>query len=97
MTDVMVAPLELTEFMKGEVLRYKDISGVSGTGLVAQIVLFSNGKVVVAWLGEYPTTETLDSLDHFFAVHGHNGATVVHWEDQTVQRGPATEPAMASP
>lgn len=88
--------LEATPLQSGEVFRHRDPSGVSGRGVVAQIVQFSNGKVVVGWLGEYPTTEQLDNLEHFFAVHGHNGATVIYWNSGEVQENAETAHCFAS-
>ena len=55
--------------------RDKDISGVSGTGIIAEGVIFHNGKVVLAWLGQYKTIYVYDSVDEMMAIHGHNGAT----------------------
>lgn len=96
MTTLTMVPLEQTEFRKGEVVRYKDFSGVSGVGVVAQIVQFSNGKIVLGWLGDFPTTNQFDSLEHFFAINGHNGATVIHWDDGDVQRRPEPARRLAS-
>jgi hypothetical protein len=62
-------------------LRYVDVSGVSGTGIVAEGVQFSDGSVALRWHGEYPTTTVWDSIESLVAVHGHEGATVVDWID----------------
>lgn len=61
-------------------LRKRDISGVSGTGVVAEGVVFSSGRVAMTWVvGEHPTVELLDSVDAVEAIHGHHGATEVVW------------------
>jgi hypothetical protein len=61
--------------------RNNDPSGVSGTGIVACGVEFSDGQVVLSWLtrvrsiGVYPSMEALEK------VHGHGGDTVIEWVD----------------
>ncbi len=62
-------------------LRHVDVSGVSGTGIVAEGVQFTDGSVALRWHGEYPTTTVWDSIESMIAVHGHEGATVVDWLD----------------
>ena len=69
--------------------RRSDITGISGTGKVAEGVQFSDGTVVVRWLiagtvrpsHVRPTTVVHDDIDSVIGLHGHNGATEVIWED----------------
>lgn len=68
-------------FRRGELYRYRDVSGVSGTGVVAQLVLFSNGWVAVAWLGDRPCVHVWPNLEWLLDIHGHNGSTEVRWLD----------------
>lgn len=72
-----------------KVYRSEDVSGVSGTGVVAEGVEFSNGKVAVSWLGELTSIEIHDSIDNFVTIHGHGGRTNVVWTDlnETVCNG----------
>ena len=49
--------------------RKRDISGISGTGIIAEGVEFSDGQVVMSWLGKY----------HSMEIHGHGGATELVW------------------
>lgn len=51
--------------------RQQDASGVSGTGLVLEGVLFSTGIVVVHWLTPPPrgSISVFDSLDQFLSIH----------------------------
>ncbi len=51
--------------------RERDVSGVSGTGLVLEGVLFSTGVVVVHWLTPPPrgSISVFDSLDQFLSIH----------------------------
>lgn len=58
-----------------------DVSGISGTGAVAEGVEFSNGRVVVAWQGSTPSVVVWDSIDQVEKIHGHNGATKIVWVD----------------
>lgn len=37
-------------------IRHHDVSGVSGTGPVAEGVQFTDGAVALRWYGDYPTT-----------------------------------------
>ena len=58
-------------------MRHKDISGNSGTGIVAEGVVFSDGKVAVRWLTETATTVLFDSIEDVEKIHGHEGATEI--------------------
>ncbi|MFJ4418300.1 hypothetical protein [Streptomyces sp. NPDC088925] len=61
--------------------RHRDITGVSGTGIVALGVLWPDGTASVRWLGDRPSTVFWDSMDDAEAVHGHGGATEIVWDD----------------
>lgn len=66
--------------------RHEDVSGVSGTGVVAQGVEFDDGTVVVRWLlragsGLRPTTVMHEDISNVQALHGHGGATKIVWTD----------------
>jgi hypothetical protein len=63
-------------------VRVKDTSGVSGTGHVADGVMFPDGVTVLRWLGKYASTVVWASIDDALAVHGHDGATRVEWLDR---------------
>lgn len=41
--------------------RHRDISGVSGTGLVAEGVVWSDGAVALRWPGDNPTTVAFET------------------------------------
>ena len=58
-------------------LRIKDESGVSGTGIVAEGVQFSTGKCVLAWVTEFRSIAIYDSIKELEAIHGHNGNTII--------------------
>jgi len=70
-------------------VRDVDVSGISGTGHVAEGVLFGDGTVVVRWLGPIerdwgliePTTVVHPNITNVEHLHGHNGQTHIEWED----------------
>lgn len=57
--------------------RIEDESGVSGTGIVAEGIIFSNGKCALSWLTETTSIAVYDSIDDLEKIHGHNGKTIV--------------------
>ena len=63
--------------------RYKDISGVSGLGPVAFGAEFDDGSVALHWPGEHPSTAVWPDIRDVEAVHGHEGTTVVVYQDPT--------------
>ncbi|GAA1711892.1 hypothetical protein GCM10009745_70010 [Kribbella yunnanensis] len=73
-------------------IRHHDVSGVSGTGPVAEGVQFTDGAVALRWYGDYPTTTVWDGIESVVAIHGHGGATEVEWLDD--ESGPDPGPAL---
>ena len=65
-------------------LRKQDVSGVSGTGLVAEGAVFSNGKVAVTWRGPVRSVTVYESLEDAMAIHCHGGATNMYWRGPDV-------------
>jgi hypothetical protein len=64
--------------------RDHDVSGVSGTGRVADGVLWPDGTVTIRWRGDRPSTVNWDRLADAEHVHGHQGATRIIWADEAV-------------
>ncbi|HMG31780.1 MAG TPA: hypothetical protein VK585_16860 [Jiangellaceae bacterium] len=62
-------------------VRHVDYTGVSGVGVVAFGIAFSDGHVVLRWCSSHPATSTWGSLDDMLAVHGHGDATSIQWID----------------
>ena len=58
-------------------LRLEDESGVSGTGWVAEGVVFSNGWVSLIWLTDTPSLNFYPTIEAVEAIHGHGGLTRV--------------------
>lgn len=72
--------------------RNQDVSGVSGTGLVAEGVQFSDGICVCRWTTDTATTTMYASIADVEAIHGHDGATQIIWEDDLTSNKPVSAP-----
>jgi hypothetical protein len=59
--------------------RKTDATGTSGTGIVAEGVCFSNGKVALHWLSHLGAVNVYDSMEVCEVLHGHGGNTTVEW------------------
>ncbi len=62
--------------------RKEDETGVSGTGFVAEGVVFSTGKIVMNWLSKLTSTCIYESIDDIVKIHGHNKKTEILWEHE---------------
>lgn len=60
--------------------REVDETGVSGTGKVAEGVVFSNGWCAMTWLTDHTSVVFYPSIDDVYFIHGHNGKTKVVYE-----------------
>jgi hypothetical protein len=58
-----------------ELHRDVDHSGVSGTGVVAEGVQFTDGTCALRWGGECASTVVWASIADAEKIHGHGGAT----------------------
>ena len=61
--------------------RNEDLSGVSGTGIVAEGVQFHDGQIVLSWFGRLHTIVTAPNIETIERVHGHEGKTVIVWDE----------------
>jgi len=66
-------------------VRHIDYTGVSGIGVVAYGITFSDGHVALRWCSTHPATSIWESLEHMLAVHGHGEATSIQWIDAPVR------------
>lgn len=63
--------------------RNQDVSGNSGTGIVAEGVEFSNRWCILSWLVKpysefwYPTVQDIENI------HSHGGLTQIIWDDRS--------------
>jgi hypothetical protein len=55
--------------------RIHDESGISGTGRVAEGIIFSNGWCALHWLTDHTSVAFYTSIEEVEAIHGHNGKT----------------------
>ena len=64
--------------------RDEDETGISGTGVVAEGVEFTDGIVVMKWVvGEFRSIVTwVQGIHAVEEIHGHNGKTHVVWLDE---------------
>jgi hypothetical protein len=61
--------------------RDEDATGVSGCGVVAEGVQFTDGHCAMRWLTDTASTALYDSADDIERIHGHEGRTRVVWLD----------------
>ena len=61
--------------------RFEDETGVSGTGVVSEGVMFTDGKCAMCWLTERSSVAIYDHIDDLQYIHGHDGKTVIVWVD----------------
>ena len=74
-------------FRRFKLLRYNDISGVSGKGIVAEGIQFSDGTCVLRWLGTKASTNIYNSTTDLESIHDHKdtehaGGTRIVWVDK---------------
>lgn len=62
-------------------VRHVDVSGVSGTGIVAEGIEWTDKTVTLHWLGDRPSTTVWNSIDDVEAIHGHSGLTELQFID----------------
>lgn len=72
-----------------QLVRDEDVSGISGTGIVAEGIEFSDGRVALRWRGEHGSTVIHDSVANVVRIHGHQGRTRVAY---AAGSPPAEEP-----
>jgi hypothetical protein len=58
-----------------------DVTGISGTGRVAEGCVFSNGWCALTWLAQYTSVAFYPSMEHIRVIHGHEGQTRIVMED----------------
>lgn len=63
-----------------ELHRVEDKTGVSGTGVIAEGLEFSDGHACLRWKTQYRSTTIYDSMKDVEAIHGHGGTTKIVWE-----------------
>lgn len=64
-----------------ELHRDVDETGISGIGVVAEGVQFTNGYCALTWLTLHTSVAFYPSIETLEAIHGHQGKTRVVWID----------------
>ena len=64
-----------------KLVRKIDVSGVSGTGVVAEGVEFHDGQCVLSWFGRFHSITVWPNVEDVVAFHGHEGATEVVFDE----------------
>lgn len=57
--------------------RHHDVSGTSGTGIVARGVVLPSGACVMEWLTFHSSIAIYKNIEDVEKIHGHEGATVL--------------------
>lgn len=60
-----------------KLVRYRDETGVSGIGVVAEGVIFEDNTVAMRWLTATKSTAFYDCIEDVKKIHGHDGATEI--------------------
>ncbi len=64
-------------------VRDRDVTGISGTGVVAEGIVFQGGQTVICWTCPPFTVSVFPSPEAVLAVHGHQGNTRIVWNEET--------------
>lgn len=67
-------------------LRHKDVHGNSGSGTVAEGVIFDNGMVSMIWLTDIPTITMFTKITDVVKLHSHAGLTDIIIEGRKKQQ-----------
>jgi hypothetical protein len=64
-------------------IRIEDVDPdqVSGTGIIAEGIVFGDGRVAMRWKTQYQSSAIYDGVDDLLAIHGHSGKTVLQFID----------------
>lgn len=70
-----------------KLVRNRDVSGVSGTGVVAEGVEFHDGQCALSWFGQFHTVTIFAKVADITAIHGHEGSTQVEFDSEPLKFG----------
>ena len=80
----MTAPQEPQPF---RLVREVDESGVSGTGHVADGIVWHDGTCTIHWRTAHTSTTVFQTFADVLAIHGHGGKTRVHFTEHPFDHG----------
>ena len=69
--------LETYDIEMYHLYRKEDVSGISGTGVLAIIFKLAPSRYLMEWLGEHRTLTLFESLESIKNIHGHDNKTIV--------------------
>lgn len=69
--------MKLDAMQEFYLMRDEDVSGTSGTGLVARGVVLPSGKCVLEWTSFHTSIAIYSNLQDVESIHGHGGKTKV--------------------
>ncbi len=55
--------------------RHHDVTGITGVGIVAEGVIFTDGSCAMRWLSELTSVVIFHTVEDILAIHGHQGHT----------------------
>jgi hypothetical protein len=70
-----------------ELHRDIDETGISGIGIIAEGVEFTDGTCALRWLTANKSSGSYDSIESVRAIHGHGGKTRIVYTGDPFQRG----------
>ncbi len=64
-------------------IRHEDMDPdhISGTGIIAEGVVFEDGIVAMRWKTRWKSTAIYESVEDLTAIHGHGGKTALQFID----------------
>lgn len=77
-----IAKAKLSNMKRFVLKRDVDVSGTSGTGVVAEGVQFSNGSCTIHWISQFESVENVANIAVVEEIHGHDGKTEIVWIDK---------------
>ncbi len=80
-----------TAMRRFQLHRDEDETGVSGTGVVAEGVEFTNGTVSFTWMGVHRGFNNYESMKTAIELHGHGGKTRIVYLDPCRNGTPETK------
>lgn len=73
---------EVPVLRKFHIERHEDVSGLSGTGIVAVGVMYPTGLCIMEWVTPIKSLGQYHSIADLEALHGHEGRTKVVWDGE---------------
>lgn len=66
-------------------VRDEDVTGMSGTGFVAEGVEFWDGTCAMRWRTKIHSTTVYDNVRDLLALHSHDGKSTIKWIDAATE------------